>query len=695
MKGSETRLIVYMAGPQKRFIIPVYQRNYDWKIDNCKQLYDDLIKVIKEKRKSHFFGSIVSVYEPSGRNSEYLIIDGQQRLTTVSLLFLAIYNLITNNKVNFTRTTLKDEIYEQYLVDKYQPEETRIKLKLVKNDRTAFNKLFEDVYEYIDESNLTINYKYFYERILKNEITVDELYDAICRLEIINIELNNDDNPQLIFESLNSTGLELNEGDKIRNFVLMNLSSKEQEKYYDNYWNPIEKLTNYDVGSFVRDYLTIKQQYTPPQNKVYLYFKEYVNKINNIEDLLKDLLVYAKRYERLLNNKLELKNINKLDGCIYRLNKLETTVTRPFLLEALRLFDENKIDEKELTEIFIVTENYIFRRNICDLSTSSLNKIFQKLHRDIVNYDGTESNYLEKFKFALLSKKDRSRFPNDEEFGNCFVSRNVYDMNSKNKVYLLERLENYGSIESKDVYNHCANGSYTIEHIMPQNLTPEWIKSLGENYEQIYLKWIHKIANLTLTAYNSKYSNKSFKEKKSMEKGFNDSGIRLNNYLSQQDNWTEVELENRSKYLLEQALKIWFLPNTDFRPKDKLDSCTLEDYDCYYDEESIDGRKIAKFSYKDLEQPVNSWKEMFIKVLQILYSEDKSIIYSFVYKENGVYSYFSNDFGKFKRGEEINSGIFVNTNTNTITKISILKELFNRYGLETSELVFYFKEGKK
>lgn len=230
MKGSECRLIEYMEGSKKRFIIPVYQRNYDWKIEHCKQLFDDLIKVVKNQRKSHFFGSLVSVYNPSGRNTEFLVIDGQQRLTTVSLLLLAIYNLISKGILKSNDTFLDKQIYEDFLVDKYQPKEKRIKLKPVKNDQKAFGKLFNDKSDYIRDSNLTINYNYFYDRIQKQEVSIDELFDAICRLEIINITLDNDDNPQLIFESLNSTGLELSEGDKIRNFILMGLPIDLQEK---------------------------------------------------------------------------------------------------------------------------------------------------------------------------------------------------------------------------------------------------------------------------------------------------------------------------------------------------------------------------------------------------------------------------------------------------------------------------------
>lgn len=685
MKGSECRLIEYMEGSKKRFIIPVYQRNYDWKTENCKQLFDDLIKVIKNNRRNHFFGSIVSVYQPSGRNTEFLVIDGQQRLTTVSLLFLAMHNLISSGVITSEDKSLEKQIYEDFLVDKYQPQETRIKLKPVKNDQKALNKLFDGADEHIIGSNLTANYNYFYDRIQKQEITIDQLFDAICSLEIINITLNNEDNPQLIFESLNSTGLDLSEGDKIRNFILMGLPAKEQDEYYDKYWNRIEECTKYDVSSFVRDYLSVKQFVTPSQKKIYTCFKEYVEPLAiEIEDLLKDLLAYAKRYEILLNGSSKNKT---LDTCIYRLNKLETTITRPFFLEVLRLHDEGKINIAQVTEIFLITENYLFRRTICDLPTNALNKIFLLLHREIIRYDGTDAEYVEKFKYALLSKKEKAHFPDDDEFSVGFTNKQVYQMNRKNKIYILERLENYGTAEDKDIYNRCDEGIYSIEHIMPQHLTPSWVKALGDDYEQIHETWLHRIANLTLTAYNSNYSNSTFNEKKTMKNGFEDSGIRMNTYIAKKDKWTLVELEERNQYLMNRALEIWALPVTSFKPEEKqLDSYTLDD------DVVLSGRLIARFSYKNTEQPVASWVEMYQKVLQILYAEDKSVIAKLATSTEDIAFHFSMDKTNFIKSVEIGDGIYVQTNTNTQSKISVLNKVFNLYNADPSDLVFYLRD---
>lgn len=687
MKGSELRLVEYMDGAKKRFVIPVYQRNYDWKTENCKQLFDDLIKIVRNGRKSHFFGSIVSVYNPDGANSEYLIIDGQQRLTTVSLLFLAMYNLLEKGVVTSKYPMLAQQIYETYLVDKWQPEETRIKLKPVKNDSKAFGKLFDVSSEHIQTSNLTVNYNYFYDRVQRKEIGVDELYDAICRLEIINIQLNQDDNPQLIFESLNSTGLALSEGDKIRNFILMGLPTKQQEDFYEKYWNRIEECTGYDVSLYIRDYLSVKQGAIPQISRIYYTFKTYVEESGvETEDLLKDILKYATFYQILRVGGTPSTSLN---SCIYRLNRLETVVTRPFFLEVLRLYDEKVLKLEEVSEIFRISENYIFRRLICDLPTNALNKIYLLLHKEIIRYDGTTDKYLEKYKYAMLSKKERMRFPDDEEFSMAFTTKPMYLMNSKNKHYLFERLENSGTFEDKAVWEHLDRGEYSIEHIMPQHLTPSWMESLGEGYISIHEIWLHRIANLTLTAYNSKYSNNSFSEKRDMKNGFKESGIRMNQRISQKESWGLAELEERSSQLAEQAVEIWAAPQTVYVAEEKeMDSYTLED------DIDFTGKQIAKFRYKQSEQPVSSWADMYQRILAILHSEDKSVLSNLAYTtdENIELSmHFSNSAADFSKCAEIDKDIFVWTNTNTQYKITVLRKLFNLFGVDLTELVFYMK----
>ena len=686
MKGSEERLVRFMEGSKKRFVIPVYQRNYDWKTEHCKQLYDDLVKVARQDRKNHFFGSIVSVYNPDGHQDEFLIIDGQQRLTTTSLLLLAMYNLIQQGTIVPQSTHLGQQIYEDYLVDKWQPQETRIKLKPIKNDQKAFGRLFNEDDENIADSNLTINYAYFYDRIQKNEISIDALFESMSRLEIINITLNQDDNPQLIFESLNSTGMELSEGDKIRNYILMGLPGAQQELYYDKYWNKIESCTAYDVSSFVRDYLSIKQQSTPNIKNVYFTFKDFVERseISAIEDLLSDLLNYAKKYEYLLAANSPL---DKVNGCIYRLNRIKTTVTRPFLMEVFRMFENGKISDDDLYEIFKVVENYVFRRNICEIPTNALNKIFLMLHREIVRFDGSDEEYFEKFKYAIMNKKESGRFPGDEEFLEALASKNIYGMRGESKLYLFERMENAGTIETKNVWEHLDKGEYSIEHVMPQHLTTVWTDELGEDYERIHLSWLHRLANLTLTGYNSKYSNRPFLEKRDMENGFVQSGLRLNQWIAQREKWGEAELERRSDILLRRALKIWPCVEVNYNPPiGQADMVTLDD------DVIFTGKTISKFSLMGMEQIANSWVNMYQLVLMQLHAKDKSVLMQLAVCDDPTVDlalHFSTNKTSYTAYREIDTNLFVWTGTDTQYKINLLKKVFSMFDVDPSELVFY------
>ncbi len=685
MKGTEVYLAAFMNGYRKRFIIPVYQRNYDWKLENCKRLYDDLVKVIKKDRRSHFFGSIVYM-EGSGQE-EYHIIDGQQRLTTVSLLLLAMYNLLNEGVIEAEESNLTQKIYEEYLVDKYEEKEKKIKLKPIKNDNQAYQKLFKEQEDHLPQSNVTINYNYFYERIQKQEITIDELFRAIESLEIISIMLEKDDNAQMIFESLNSTGLALSEGDKIRNYVLMGLPTEQQYEYYEKYWHKIELCTDYDVSAFIRDYLSVKTQIISAQKRVYLSFKEYVEENElETEGLLQDILKYAKWYKLLLKGGTNSRIVN---GCIDRLNRLETTVIRPFFLNVFQIYHDDVLNIKEMEEIFSIAENYISRRMICDIPTNSLNKTFLLLHKEILRYDSTSDDYVEKFKYALTSKRESTRFPNDNELAAHFPIRQVYLMNRKNRLYIFERLENQGTIEDKDVYRHIEEGDYSIEHVMPQNLTPNWKEMLGENYEEIHETWLHRIGNLTLTAYNSRYSNSPFMDKKTMKNGFNESGIRLNTYFYDVDEWRAKEIQERSKHLTEKALEIWSYPETSYKPPVKQ----LETYSLA-DDMSMQGREIAKFTFMNVEQSVSSWTDMYERILLMLHQEDKSVLTNIAYSltESNLTPWFKNNSTELRDSIEIEEGIYAEKNCDTNTKLSILRKVFDLFDVSQDDLEFALKD---
>ena len=680
MNGSAQPLVKFLDGAGKRFIIPVYQRNYDWKIDNCKQLLDDLIRVIQENRESHFFGSIVSVANVHGATSELLIIDGQQRITTISLLFLAMVNLMEEGVLKATDPVLVQRIKMTYLVDQFAPDERKIKLKPIKDDSDAFEKLFKNPDEYNNASVVTRNYNYFYNRLKEHsDISPEALFNAICSLVIIDISLDPyKDDAQLIFESLNSTGLDLSEGDKIRNYVLMGQNADTQEYLYYTYWNNIEKNTSFSVSDFIRHYLTGVLSKTPAMNDVYNCFKSYVE-TNHIDkhDLLKELTKYSIYYKEITTSTSTSEKVNIV---LRRLNILDMSVSYPFLLQLWDYKNTYNLSENDMSEVLCALEVYIFRRLICGVPTNALNKIFTMLHKDCLKYLSENNSYKEVFKYVLTSKGASGRFPKDSEFYTCFEEKDIYSMRGKNKMYLFDRLENKDTYERTNVISLMQDGVYTIEHIMPRTLTDWWKDQLGSNYNEIYEVWINRIANLTLTGYNSQYSNRRFTEKRDMKDGFKDSHLELNAYVSTCEKWTLDELKNRNREMKDLAKQLWPYPKTDFKPPVALNESHSLDEDF-----NFKGRSIVSFSFMNTPYSALSWIDMFVKVIKFLFELDATVIYKLVNENEGLGADF---ISKEADGySQIANGVYIWTNTDTMTKIRILRQIFERYELDLSELI--------
>lgn len=684
MKGEAKQFLKFIDGSDKRFIIPVYQRNYSWQNKHCAQLLNDLKGLIKKPDVPHFFGSIVSSHMQGGKREDFLIIDGQQRLTTISILLIAIVDLLKHKKVIPKDDRLIEKITKKHLVDEYQEDQRKIRLKPIKDDCKAFDALFGDESDFVDGSNVTSNFRYFRDRILNENIDIDDLYDAISRLQTIDIFLEKDDDPQLIFESLNSTGLELEEGDKIRNFILMGLSSELQEKYYEAFWNKIEKNTHFKVSDFFKDYLTLKLNRTVVIKDIYFTFKDYVKKNNDdIEALLQDLLEYSKLYAIILN---PMQYQNSFTAVLVRLSQLEFTVIFPVVLAILKRWNEKNLTDQEVTELLRVTEIFLFRRLIVGLATNALSKIFATLDKDVTKKAQSSqlASYAEIYKYVLLNKEESSRFPNDEEFEQALFSRNIYAMSSKNKAYLFSFLENEESKEQINVIERIKDGTYTIEHIMPQTLSPVWQKELGEKSQQIHEQWLHTLPNLTLTGYNSKYSNRPFKDKLDIENGFKDSNLRLNQYVRECLKWTEDELVERQSRLSKKSLKLWYYPTTSYVPP-------VEETNEYLLEDDFDftGYTLVSYTLYDVESKVQSWKEMQIDVVKYLLEQHTTQIMSLC----GDHKFYDLSLQETTNNfTEISKSIFLYTNCATKTKVNILKKIFEQCNIEQSELSFLIKK---
>lgn len=684
MKGEAHPLIKLFDGSDKRFIIPLYQRNYDWKEENCNQLFEDLMKLHYSQRKSHFFGSIVWKNRPD--TEDKYIIDGQQRITTVSLILIALVNATKQGAITANNTKLVDKIFNRYIVDEYQTDERKVRLKPIKNDMQAFDALiYKSEKQYIKESNVTRNYKFLYDKIIRCGLTLDDILKAIERLEIIEIQLGTEDDAQLIFESLNSTGLDLSEADKIRNYLLMSLSPDEQEDLYTRFWHPIEIETKYNPSPFLRDFLTMEQGKIGKIDKIYFIFKEYAeSKDISRAALLEYLYHFAHIYSQIDNAQIGSKKLNQK---INQLRTLDSTIAYPFFMPFLDYAEQQSMSEDEIYKVINIIETYWARRIICNMPSNSLTNIFATLHRDILKTmdkaeKGNLSTYADILVYILLKKGRSAIFPSDEEIATEFAARQVYKMPTSQRTFIIERLENQDSVERHDIIKDLAEKNITIEHIMPQTLSEKWKTDLGSDWERIHQQYLHTMANLTLTGYNSQYSNLSFDEKRDMENGFRDSAYRLNNDVKNCVQWTEKEILKRQQTLLKVIFKLWPMPTTNFELKKKeADTVFLDD-----DDEYITGRKIQAYILHDVRHNVNTWKEMIIQVCRHILREKRATIEWLCANETG---------GFYTKAEtwnyEFAPNMYVWSDCSTATKMSTLRKLFSECNIPASELAFEFR----
>lgn len=540
----------------KQFLIPVYQRYYSWDIEQCKRLWNDIVEMQKKRKMGHFVGSIVNIAEqamPTGVQ-KYMIIDGQQRMTTLSLLLLALRDYAIKNPDDTTINARR--IDNMLLKNEYESGDERYKLLLTETDRNILICLVDEKPISDDtHSKLLDNYNFFANKIDSKELKPAEVYESIGKLQIVNITLDRSvDDAQAIFESLNSTGKELSESDLIRNYVLMGLEPAEQTYVYEHLWRPMELLFVYETQAsamdrFFRDYLTMKMTRIPKQNRVYEEFKLYhLNcEFGTIRELCQDLLTYAKYYTDMT---FKRSNNPVLKSLYEDINDLRMEVSYPFLLKVHHDCENGVISEDELEQIIRLCISYVFRRSICDIPTNSLNKTFATLKNEIKSED-----YVNSIKAFFIMRDDYKEFPDDDKFTMAFVTRDIYNMRSRN--FILSHLENYGNKAPIIIEN------YTIEHIMPQNinLNFEWQQMLGSDWREIQKTYLHTIGNLTLTAYNSEMSDRPFMVKMDMEGGFKESALRLNSYIVKLTEWNEQRIKERAVLLADKAKQIWAYPD--------------------------------------------------------------------------------------------------------------------------------------
>ena len=566
LQAGETTLNK-LLNTSRQFIVPIFQRNYSWQKSQYEQLWFDILRASKFKEKqNHFIGSIVYIDmgTPAGRPQQLLLIDGQQRLTTISILLCAIKDYVQKFNLE-TKLINLAKIKNQFLYNSDEIDEDKYKLLLNVQDKETYIKLIDNTIFTVNKpaTNIIKCYEFFYEHIedfIKQDGQIDEIYAGIFKLSLVSISLDKDsDNPQMIFESMNSTGKDLSQTDLLRNYLLMDLTPEKQTRLYKTYWKPMEELFGEDIYKndvnkfdyFIRDFLTLKSDtgYICKINNVYENFKRYYLD-NNCEKfaVLKDLFTYAKYYACI---DLLQENDDELKLYWQEFKKLDSHVVYPFLLKLYDDYSRQILIKEDFKKILQVVISYLWRRAICEIPTNSLSKTFATLYQAVDKED-----YVNSIIKAFVFKSSYKRFPSDYEVREKLQTKDIYHF--RLRKYLLEALENYYHKEPIDL--NTAN--YTIEHIMPQNIEHNlsWQQMLGEDWQEVHSLYLHTLGNLTITGYNAEMSNKSFWEKVNGESGFKHSHLKLNESIAQCDVWNKKSIQRRTNILTDIILKIWKYP---------------------------------------------------------------------------------------------------------------------------------------
>ena len=568
MKATEAKLLsLLQKSPQ--FIIPIYQRTYSWTEKQCRQLWDDILRAGSSDAVTvHFIGSIVYVEQGLSQvshQSPLLVIDGQQRLTSVSLLLEALARAVGDAEPidGFSAPKLR----EYYLTNRLEKDDRYFKLLLSQTDNVSLKAIVKNCEQPQKPSlRITENFDLFTDLLKEQKEDLAVVCRGLAKLVVVDIALSREqDNPQLIFESMNSTGKELSQADLIRNYILMGLDPTLQTRLYEEFWRPMEldfgqEAYGTQFDGFMRHYLTVRTGDIPREGDVYEAFKGHArtNSVQQagIEALVKDIRSFARSFCAMA---LGRESDPALAVAFHDLRELKVDVAYPFLLELYDDYAGGRLSSSDFAAVVQLVESYVFRRAICSIPTNSMNKTFATFGKTL-----KKDRYLESIKAHFLNLPSYRRFPGDDEFCRDLQTRNLYNFRSRS--YWLRRLENHGRKERVPV------DEFTIEHIMPQNsdLSATWRESLGPDWKNVQERWLHTLGNLTLTGYNSEYSDRPFGEKRDMKGGFKQSPLKVNADLGQIESWNEAAIRRRAGQLADQALSVWTAP--------KLDAATLATY---------------------------------------------------------------------------------------------------------------------
>lgn len=535
-----TRLQPFIEGT-KQYVVPLFQRTYSWEKQQWERLWNDLMSLYKaDKPHTHFIGSVVTMPTTSVPEgvTKYLLIDGQQRLTTVFILLCFLRDQASENGDG----RLSEEITNTLLVNPYKEDFDYYKLLPTQVDRNAFQSLVK-LKSFDGQDKLSSAYKFFKRNFQQADIEVQKLKKIVSsNLSVVSVVLGLDDDPYLVFESLNDTGRRLTQSDLVRNFFFMKIHVSKQEDSYAKYWKPMQDVLEEKLTGYIHDYL-VKDGVWVKETSVYFVLKERVGNGEAL-DYLKGLADFAEYYKRLLYPERYESDL-AIRKVLMRLNRIGVKTAYPFLLNCYNACANNQITSEIFLQVLSIVENFVIRRFVCNVPSNQFNRIFPSLYSQIVS--SNVDNFIQGLT-KILEVKD---YPKDVLFKTKFADSSFYgsqERNSKAKLILEAIEETYSHKEKVDFSN------LTIEHVMPQSLNEKWRSELGDDWEQTHELYLHVIGNLTLTGYNSELSNSSFEDKKEL---LNESHLEINKYFNSSITWTKDDIDWRSHHLANIALKVW------------------------------------------------------------------------------------------------------------------------------------------
>jgi len=646
MQAKETKLQDIIEGT-KQYVIPLFQRTYSWTDKEWEILWKDLVELCEmENPRTHFIGSIVNMPTTSVPEgvAKYLLIDGQQRLTTIFILLILLRNKARENQ----NLRFADEINNTLLVNQYKDGNDYYKLMPTQVDRLTFENLVNSTLHEI-ENQITKAYVYFEKKLKQVELEPEKLKKIITQyFSVVSIVLDAEDNPYLVFESLNAKGRALTQADLIRNYVFMRIHVDRQKKVYSDYWLPMQTALNNNLTEFIRHFL-MRNGNIINKNDVYYALKEKVT-VDNATEYLSELKKFSIYYQRLMFPDFE-PDIN-LQKYLRRLNRIEVTTAYPLLLNFYSNYADAKITKDEFITILRTLENYLIRRFVCNVPSNQLNKIFPVIYPQILSK--YSDNIVEGFKTVLQSKG----YPKDNEFYLRFRETKFYgggDRQIKTKLILETLEENFAHKERVPFSN------LTIEHIMPQTLSVWWQNELGEEWEETHDLFLHTIGNLTLTAYNTELSNDGFPTKKTT---FNESHLELNKYFVEISHWTRNEIEQRAESLAKKALELW-----DYFGQENTSPTDLQE---------VKGTSPISLTILGQHFPVESWRDVMEQTLNtIAYLEPEK----FEILAHNFPRYLGKDKNKFRAIRQLQNEYYIEMN---LSAQSIQKICYQ--AMETIEL---------